>query len=119
MSSTRSPITTHILDLNQGIAAARIPVTLEIFQGKNQWKELAKGETGADGRIESLLTPGSKAEPGIYRMSFDTHDYFRSQGIATPFYPLVTISFQLVHPSEHYHIPLLLSPYGYSTYRGT
>jgi len=119
MTQARSPITTHILDLNLGIAAARVPVTLEILSKSNQWEVLAQSETGADGRIESWLPAGSKAQHGNYRLTFDTNTYFLSQGIPTPFYPSIVVHFNLAHPEKHHHIPLLLSPYGYSTYRGT
>jgi 5-hydroxyisourate hydrolase len=122
MTQTRSPITTHILDLNSGTAAAKIPVRLEILSGPNpvqgQWKTLGQASTGEDGRIESLLPAGSKAEAGTYRMTFETEDFFKAKGI-TPFYPSVVVTFRLDDSSRHHHIPLLLSPYGYSTYRGT
>jgi 5-hydroxyisourate hydrolase len=111
MSATRSPITTHILDLNRGAAVPGVAVVLELLNGSS-WKELARGTTSSDGRIENLLTPGSKAAKGTYRLTFDT----RAQ---SSFYPNITISFELSDPDRHHHIPLLLSPFGYSTYRGT
>ena len=111
MNKARSPITTHILDLARGVAASGIPVVLERLNGSS-WKELARGTTNADGRIEDLLTPGSKAEKGTYRLTFDT----RTQ---STFYPNVTVAFELSDCDRHHHIPLLLSPFGYSTYRGT
>lgn len=117
MNKTRSPITTHILDLSRGAAAAGVPVTLEHLLGTS-WKSVARGLTGTDGRIEDFLTPGSKAEKGTYRLTFDTSTYFKSQGISS-FYPNVTVVFELSNPDQHHHIPLLLSPFGYSTYRGT
>lgn len=107
---TRSPITTHILDLHRGKPATGVSVTLEILSESQQWSELAKGVTDADGRIENLLEPGSKAEPGSYRLSFD---------VRTSFYPCIVIQFQIDDPRQHYHVPLLLSDYGYSTYRGS
>src|SRR4051812_8217958 len=105
---TRSPITTHVLDLAKGKPGSSLPVTLQRLE-KDAWKELASGVTNADGRIDDLLEPGSKAQPGVYRLIFKTGG----------FYPSVTIEFQLSDPSQHYHVPLLLSPYGYSTYRGS
>lgn len=105
----RSPITTHILDINKGRAASGIAVQLEKQEG-GSWKELARGKTNADGRIEDLLPPGSQAHVGIYRLNFETK---------TEFYPTVSIVFEIKNPQEHYHVPLLLSPFGYSTYRGT
>lgn len=117
MTKARSPITTHILDLARGAAASNVPLTLEKSSGAG-WTELARGRTNEDGRIEDLLTPGSKAEAGTYRLTFDTRAYFQSRGESS-FYPSVSVVFELTHPEQHHHIPLLLSPYGYSTYRGT
>ncbi len=114
MSNLRSPITTHVLDISKGKPAAGIPVTLETQAGK-QWLLLKSSQTNADGRIEDLLKPGSKAEKGVYRLTFDTAKH---SGGAT-FYPYIQIVFEITHPKEHHHVPLLLSPYGYSTYRGT
>jgi 5-hydroxyisourate hydrolase len=111
MKPTRSPITTHVLDTSRGKPAAQIAVTLEQLAGTS-WQELARGVTNADGRVEDWITPGSRAEVGTYRITFDTRAY-------SPFYPSVSILFQLEHPEQHYHVPLLLNPYGYSTYRGS
>ena len=104
----RSPITTHVLDLVKGKPAAGLAVTLS-RKDKQGWKELARGQTNADGRVEDLLEAGSKVDAGVYRLVFETQS----------FYPSITIEFQLSDPSQHHHIPLLLSPYGYSTYRGS
>jgi 5-hydroxyisourate hydrolase len=93
-----------------------VPVTLEI-QKSGGWQEISKGATDADGRLRHLLEPGTLAT-GIYRLTFETGVYFharRSRGL----YPRITIVFQVEDPKELYHIPLLLSPYGYSTYRGS
>jgi len=104
----RSPITTHILDMAKGKPAAGVPVTLDILDGKN-WKTLGQGMTNADGRVEDLLPKSAPLATGIYRLTFETKS----------FYPQVAIQFQVTSETEHYHIPLLLSPYGYSTYRGS
>lgn len=114
----RSPITTHVLDISRGKAADGIPVVLERVSEAEVWLELKRGTTGQDGRIEDLLPPGSQAEPGAYRLTFETGAYFRAQH-AECFYPFVTIVFEITRPEEHHHVPLLLSPFGYSTYRGT
>ena len=114
---SRSPITTHILDLARGAAAAGVPVTLELQKGAN-WNSLGRASTNGDGRVEDLLAPGTKAEKGTYRLTFDTASYFKTQGTQS-FYPNVTVVFELSNPDQHHHIPLLLSPFGYSTYRGT
>ena len=77
------------------------------------------GATNDDGRVADLLPAGSKAEPGTYRLTFHAGDYLKAAGLSTPFYPTVPVVFRVDEGSEHYHVPLLLSPYGYSTYRGS
>lgn len=111
-----SPITTHVLDTKTGLPAANVAITLERQSG-GSWTPLAKGRTDADGRIRDLLTV-AEIEPGIYRMTFETGEYFQAQEV-TGFYPSVSILFEVQNPHQHYHIPLLLSPFGYSTYRGS
>lgn len=111
-----SPITTHVLDTSVGRPAAGVPVTLEIQQAGG-WKEISRGATDADGRLRHLLEPGTLAE-GTYRLRFETHAYFQARKIRS-LYPQITIAFEVQNKTEHYHIPLLLSPYGYSTYRGS
>ncbi len=85
---------------------------------KPRWEALGKGTSNSDGRCPDLLPAGTQLQPGLYRMSFDTASYFDSHN-QTGFYPLVQIVFEIQAEDEHYHIPLLLSPYGYSTYRGS
>jgi 5-hydroxyisourate hydrolase len=109
-----SPITTHVLDISKGRPAAGIPVRLErVGHGL-----LGQGCTDADGRLRTLLPDAARLEPGQYRLSFDVADYFTAMGIE-PFYPTIDITFIIRDPSQHYHVPLLLSPHGYSTYRGS
>jgi 5-hydroxyisourate hydrolase len=112
-----SQITTHVLDTSMGRPAAGVPVVLEIEKTAGGWKELTCGSTDGDGRLRHLLAPDSLVE-GTYRLTFDTGSYFESHKIAG-FYPQVVVEFQVRDPRGHYHIPLLLSPYGYSTYRGS
>lgn len=114
----RSPITTHILDIQLGAAAAGIPVTLERRDETGSWSKVAKGATNADGRIEDLMTPGSKADAGVYRLGFETQAYFSKQGTKS-FYPEISVVFEITDTNRHHHVPLLLSAFGYSTYRGT
>jgi 5-hydroxyisourate hydrolase len=111
---SRSPITTHVLDTALGRPAAGVAVVL---QRADDARELARGATDADGRIGDLLAPGS-LEPGRYRLTFDTGSYFAASS-RTSFYPRVTVEFEIVDAAQHYHVPLLLSPFGYSTYRGS
>jgi 5-hydroxyisourate hydrolase len=112
-----SQITTHVLDVALGKPAVAVPVILEMEMADGEWMEISRGATDADGRVKHLLEPGSLST-GIYRLTFDTRAYFESID-AVGLYPLVAIAFEVRNPGEHYHIPLLLSPYGYSTYRGS
>jgi 5-hydroxyisourate hydrolase len=113
-----SPITTHVLDTARGRPAAAMTVFLDVRDDSGNWTELARGTTNADGRITDLLANGAVLTPGIYRMRFATGDYFLALGVRG-FYPEVQVVVFLDDPAGHYHIPLLLSPYGYSTYRGS
>jgi 5-hydroxyisourate hydrolase len=81
------------------------------------WRNLSKGVTDPDGRID-LMPEDSRLVPGIYRITFDTRAYFRGRNVDT-FYPSVIIMFEIKDPASHYHVPLLISPFGYSTYRGS
>lgn len=113
----RSPITTHVLDVARGKPAEGISVMLEVQDG-GSWKEIGSGRTDADGRAANLLEAGSHVSPGIYRITFDTSSYQSSLNI-DGFYPYVPVIFEIKDTSQHYHVPLLLSPFGYSTYRGS
>ena len=111
-----SQLTTHILDTSKGKPASGVAVNL--FQEENDnWKEIASGVTNKDGRIPDLLKKDVLLPAGNYKLQFETKTYFDKQGIQT-FYPFVEIVFTLAD-SEHYHVPLLLNPFGYSTYRGS
>ena len=112
-----SPITTHVLDIAKGSPAENVPIQLESLNN-SEWQLLGRGSTNADGRLTNLLEPGSLAK-GNYRISFDVEKYFISQNIQRFFYPVVRIEFEILNPEQHYHVPLLLSPFGYSTYRGS
>lgn len=111
-----SQITSHILDTTRGKPAPGVAVVL-CAQQADSWPELARGTTNADGRVADLLPPDQQLPPGIYKLTFHTQPYFDQQGTAA-FYPFVEIVFA-VGTSEHYHVPLLLNPFGYSTYRGS
>lgn len=113
-----STLSTHVLDTNRGQPASGVPITLELQGDSGEWKQLARGVTNDDGRVRDFLPQGARVEPGVYRMAFDTGAYFRALGVRG-FYPSVTVVFELTAPDEHYHVPLLLSPFGYSTYRGS
>jgi 5-hydroxyisourate hydrolase len=81
-------------------------------------RELGRGETDADGRLRTLLAPGAPLARGVYRLTFHTGAYFAANGVEG-FYPEVRIDFEVRDPTQHFHVPLLLNPYGYSTYRGS
>ena len=115
--SHRSPITTHVLDTATGRPAAGVAVRLECKSEAGQWTQLAEGVTDADGRILDLLAAG-RLTVAVYRLTFATGEYFQKSG-TDGFYPEVTVVFEIRQPDEHYHVPLLLSPFGYSTYRGS
>jgi 5-hydroxyisourate hydrolase len=107
-------ITSHVLDTSTGKPAAGISAEL-FFQNGENWTVIARSETTSDGRINEWLSkePGA----GVYKIRFDTKKYFERNSSAS-FYPYVEIVFE-IRADEHYHIPLLLSPFGYSTYRGS
>jgi len=111
-----SQITTHILDTSLGKPAAGITIRLLLQEGQH-WKEMARGITNADGRITDLLPATTIITPGIYKLRFETQPYFEIHSVTT-FYPFVEVAFY-INGSEHYHVPLLLNPFGYSTYRGS
>ena len=110
-----SGITTHVLDTSRGRPAAGVPLLLERALDSG-WQPVRRGTTDGDGRVRDLLS--SAPEEGHSRLTFDTGAYFRAVG-ETGFYPEVSVTFVVSDGGEHYHVPLLLSPFGYSTYRGS
>ena len=113
-----SPITTHILDTTTGKPGAGIPVVLERKTHSAGWQAIANGITDIDGRIKDLIPINEAFLNGHYRLMFETGAYFLLSDVEC-FFPQITISFVVKDPSQHYHVPLLLSPFGYSTYRGS
>lgn len=109
-------ITTHVLDLSRGRPARGIPVMLERV-GTPQSTTLARATTDADGRIKAF-TPTPVLQVGTYRLTFAVDAYFAAAGVEA-FYPRVVVEFEVRDAGQHHHVPLLLSPYGYSTYRGS
>jgi 5-hydroxyisourate hydrolase len=112
-----SAITTHVLDVAQGRPAAGIAVTLEFSEGDG-FRLLGRDATDADGRARSLLPAGAPLRAGTYRLTFATGAWHRAQGVVA-FWPEVSVLFEVRDPDAHHHVPLLLSPFGYSTYRGS
>lgn len=113
-----SAITTHILDTTSGLPGAGIPVVLEHKTHSSGWQVITEGITDIDGRVNNLLSATEAFLPGHYRLIFDTGAYFAMRSIEC-FFPLVTVGFVVKDSLQHYHVPLLLSPFGYSTYRGS
>jgi 5-hydroxyisourate hydrolase len=101
-------ITTHVLDTSRGKPAAGIAVTLERSAANGTWSPVGRGTTDNDGRLRTLTT--GDVEKGTYRLTFET---------GTAFYPQVVIIFNVADGAQHYHVPLLISPWGYTTYRGS
>jgi 5-hydroxyisourate hydrolase len=113
-----SAITTHVLDTSRGRPASGIPVTLEQQAASGEWTLLGKGATDGNGRLQTLMHELIALTPGAYRLTFHTRAYFAALGL-TPFFPVVTVVFDVEPGESHYHVPLLLSPFGYTTYRGS
>ena len=113
-----SGITTHVLDVARGRPAAGVPVVLDRDAGEGAWHTIGRGQTNADGRLANLMQEDDPLTPGIYRLLFDTRRYFDRDGTRS-FYPHVAIVFETMPGEAHYHVPLLLSPFGYTTYRGS
>lgn len=114
-----SPITTHVLDTAKGRPASGIAITLERFlqhtsTDESKWVQIGEGSTDADGRLKNLLTKDQFLK-GLYRLNFDTKKYHEGNC----FFPMIAIVFEIKDINEHYHVPILLSPFGYSTYRGS
>lgn len=111
-----SRITSHVLDTSKGKPAAGITVVL-FMESDHHWTELGSDVTNEDGRVTALADPDVVLPRGDYKLRFETRAYFERNGIAA-FYPFIEIVFH-ANSGEHYHVPLLLNPFGYSTYRGS
>ena len=113
-----SCISTHVLDTSLGRPAGGVPVRLERREQAGNWVSLGFAQTDGDGRCSQLLPESLSLSEGPYRLVFDTGSYFASQRVAG-LYPVVEITFEVRKGESHFHIPLLLSPNGYTTYRGS
>jgi len=112
-----SAITTHVLDVAHGRPAAGVAVRLERLED-NAWHALGSGATDEDGRCATLLPAGRELTAGPHRLVFETGAWWASRD-ARAFHPRVQVEFVVADPSSHHHVPLLLSPFGYTTYRGS
>lgn len=111
-------ISTHVLDTSRGKPAPAIPLHLDVREPSGAWRQLSSSQTDAHGRCPQLLPDGAALAEGIYRLTFDTAAYFGEQGIPG-LYPFIEVTFEVRSGESHFHIPLLLSPNGFTTYRGS
>jgi 5-hydroxyisourate hydrolase len=111
-------ISTHILDTSRGRPAAGVNISLERLNAGEGWSPLSQAVTDADGRVKQFALAQPELDPGTYRLVFAVEKYFSDLNEPT-FYPEVSVTFLIAAGTEHYHVPLLISPFGYSTYRGS
>ncbi|WP_051065083.1 hydroxyisourate hydrolase [Acinetobacter sp. NIPH 298] len=112
----QNPLSVHVLNLENGLPSANVKVTLET-QENNKWKEISSGVTNQQGQISELYPKNTALKKGVYKVTFKTGKWFKDNN-QNSFFPEVPVIFMIDGKLEHYHIPLLISPYGYSTYRG-
>ncbi|TCB50170.1 hydroxyisourate hydrolase [Acinetobacter sp. ANC 4779] len=112
----QNPLSVHVLNLENGLPSSNVQVTLE-EQRNGKWVQISEGKTNQQGRITELFPENKPFKTAIYKVTFKTGDWFK-QNNQKSFFPEVPVIFQADGSVKHYHIPLLLSPYGYSTYRG-
>ena len=114
-----STLSTHILDVSRGRPASGVQVSLEVQNvSDSSWTELTRAWTDEDGRVKGFLLLNTNLDVGVYRLTFDVGAYFSSLNVRC-FYTQVSVDFMIDEAGGHYHVPLLLSPFGYSTYRGS
>ena len=111
-------VSTHVLDTARGVPAAGVTLSLERQESSGEWRALAASRTDSDGRCRQLLPEGEILSAGTYRLVFDTGNYYQAQAIKS-LYPSVQITFFVREGETGFHLPLLLNPYGYTTYRGS
>jgi 5-hydroxyisourate hydrolase len=110
-------ITTHVLDLASGKPAAGVRVALARIDDAKR-VPVGAGVTDADGRLKELVPKAAQLNAGTFELTFETGPYFRARG-TEPFHPRVVVTVEITDPEQHYHVPLLISPFGYTTYRGS
>ncbi len=112
-----SGLSTHVLDTSRGRPAAGVGVVLAHMEPSGVWRPISERQTDADGRVRDLM-PAGTLDAGTYRLRFEVGPYFSAAGIAA-FFPFVDVHFHVSDAAQHHHVPLLVSPFGYSTYRGS
>lgn len=114
---TKFQLSSHILDITTGKPAAAVKITLSKMDKNNKWTVVDERKTDDNGRVKDFIKQDGKDNRGIYKLTFHTNPYFKALGNQS-FYPFIEVVFELID-NEHYHVPITLSPYGYSTYRGS
>ena len=117
LAAPEGTLSVHILNQQTGLPSQGVQVELDKQQGSS-WQQIASGKTDADGRIKTLYPRADNMEPGIYKVTFKTGEYFKINNMST-FFPVIPVIFNVTKQNQKLHIPLLLSQYGYSTYRGS
>ncbi|EPU1045388.1 TPA: hydroxyisourate hydrolase [Raoultella ornithinolytica] len=117
LAAPEGTLSVHILNQQTGLPSQGVQVELDKQQGSS-WQHIASGKTDADGRIKTLYPRADNMEPGIYKVTFKTGEYFKINNMST-FFPVIPVIFNVTKLNQKLHIPLLLSQYGYSTYRGS
>merc|ERR1712029_110466 len=114
------PLSAHVLDTTIGLPADGIQMTLEKYNNSSKlWELVSKKTANAEGRASDFFSVPENFVVGTYKMRFETDRYFQQKGVEDYFYPYADVVFQIKDPLVHYHIPLLLNPFGYTTYRGS
>ncbi|ENX20702.1 hydroxyisourate hydrolase [Acinetobacter vivianii] len=116
-AAASNPLSVHVLNQQNGLPATDVTVVLEAQQ-KNQWVKINQAKTDQNGRITALYPTQQQLKSGVYKVTFKTGDWYKAQKQSS-FFPEIPVIFEVDGTLPHYHIPLLLSPYGYSTYRGS
>ena len=117
LAAPEGTLSVHILNQQTGLPSQGVQVELDKQQGSS-WQHIASGKTDADGRIKTLYPRADNMEPGFYKVTFKTGEYFKINNMST-FFPVIPVIFNVTKQNQKLHIPLLLSQYGYSTYRGS
>lgn len=111
-------VSTHVLDTAHGRPAEGLRILFETATANGGWERVGAATTDDDGRAPDLIADDAGVDAGVYRMTFETGDWFAQRAVAA-FYPRVRVEFEITDADQHHHVPLLLSPFGYSTYRGS